>query len=234
MHEQAPFAAFIGIDWADKKHDLCLWVPGTEHRERLVLEHRPAAIQAWAEKMAERFDGAPIAVCLELSDGPIVSALLEHDCFVLFPVQPTLLARYRLAFSPSGAKDDPTDAELALELLLRHPEKLKRLEPESADMRALRRLVETRLALVEDRVRLTNRLTHALKAYFPQVLSWFRDKETSIFADFLERWPSLDAAQRARQDTLVDFFRSGNVRYPAAIERRIEAIRSERPLTTDR
>jgi hypothetical protein len=23
-----PFAAFIGIDWADKKHDICLHVPG--------------------------------------------------------------------------------------------------------------------------------------------------------------------------------------------------------------
>lgn len=31
------------------------------------------------------------------------------------------LARYRQAFSPSGAKDDPQDAELALELMLRYP-----------------------------------------------------------------------------------------------------------------
>jgi len=44
MHKQTPFAAFIGIDWADKKHDLCVWVPGTEQRERLQLEHRPAAL----------------------------------------------------------------------------------------------------------------------------------------------------------------------------------------------
>lgn len=233
MHKQTPFAAFIGIDWADRKHDLCIWVPGTEQRERLQLEHQPTAIQAWAEKMRERFGGAPIAVCLELSQGPIVSALLEQDCFVLFPVQPTVLARYRRAFTPSRAKDDPTDAELALELLLCHPEKLKRLQPESADMRALRRLVETRRTLVDDRVRLTNRLTHALKAYFPQVLTWFRDKDAAIFADFLERWPTLEAAQRARKETLAHFFRAGNVRYTAAIERRIEAIRSESPLTTD-
>jgi transposase len=235
MHkrETPPFAAFIGIDWADKKHDICVWVPGTEERERLVLEHSPCAIQAWAEKLRERFGGAPIAVSLELAQGPIVSALLEHDFFVLFPVQPTMLARYRLAFTPSRAKDDPTDAELALELLLRHPEKLKRLEPESAAMRSLRRLVEARRSLVEDRTRLANRITSALKAYFPQVLGWFRDKEADIFADFLERWPTLESAQRARAETLTDFFRAGNVRYKAAIERRIEAIAAERPLHTD-
>ena len=235
MHkqEESAYAAFIGIDWADKKHDICLWVPGQEQRERLVLEHRPRAIQAWAEQLRERFAGASIAVSLELSQGPIVSALLEHDFFVLFPVQPTTVARYRAAFTPSRAKDDPTDAEIALELLVRHRDKLKRLEPERPAMRSLRRLVEARRDLVHDRTRLTNRVTNALKAYFPQVLEWFRDKEAAIFSDFIERWPTLEAAQRARRDTLESFFRAGNVRRASTIERRIEAIRDERPLHTD-
>jgi hypothetical protein len=228
-----PFAAFIGIDWADKKHDICLVVAGNDKRERSVLEHRPAALRGWADALRERFGGAPIAVCLELSQGPIVSALLEHDFFVLFPVQPTTLARYRNAFTPSRAKDDPTDAEFALELLLRHPEKLARLEQESAAMRTLRCLVETRRSLVDSRVRITNRLITALKAYFPQVVGWFRDKESSVFADFVERWPTLELAQRARDQTLTDFFRSHNVRYQSAIARRISAIRSEQPLTSD-
>ena len=42
--------------------------------------------------------------------------------------------RYREAFSPSGAKDDPSDAELALEVLLTHPERFKPLNPQSAQM----------------------------------------------------------------------------------------------------
>ena len=54
-------------------------------------------------------------------------------------------------------------------------------------MRTLRRLVEARRTLVQDRVRITNRITAALKAYFPQVLDWFRDKEAAVFADFVER-----------------------------------------------
>lgn len=230
MHNPKPdpaFAAFIGIDWADKKHDVCLWVPGTEVRERLVLEHSPRAIKAWADKLRERFGGAPIAVAIELSQGPLVSALLEHDFFVLFPVQPAMLARYRTAFTPSRAKDDPTDAELALDLLLRYPDKVQRLEPESVKMRTLRRLVESRRALVQDRTRLTNKLTNALKQYFPQVLGWFREKDTTIFVAFLERWPTLQAAKKARRETLVAFFRDHNVRYAKTIERRIEAIRAE-------
>jgi hypothetical protein len=84
-----------------------------------------------------------------------------------------------------------------------------------------------------NRVRITNRLIAALKAYFPQVVGWFRDKEAAVFADFVERWPTLELAQRARDQTLTDFFRSHNVRYQTAIARRINAVRSEEPLTSD-
>ena len=153
--KSSAFAAFVGIDWADRKHDICLQVPGTDAVEASVIEHRPKAIEDWAQKLRERFAGRRIAVCLELSQGPIVSALLEHDIFVIFPVNPSTLAKYRRAFTPSRAKDDPTDAAIALELLVRHREKLKPLRHESPNMRALRRLVEARRDLVQDRVRLT-------------------------------------------------------------------------------
>jgi len=87
--------------------------------------------------------------------------------------------------------------------------------------------------LVDDRVRLTNRITAALKSYFPQVLDWFRDKDAAVFADFLERWPTLELARRARRETLTDFFRAHNVRNQAAIDWRLEAIRIEQSLTND-
>jgi len=198
-----------------------------------VLEHRPKAIDAWARQLRERFGGRRIAVCLELAQGPIVSALLEHDFFVIFPVNPSTLAKYRRALVPSGAKDDPTDAALALDFLRRHPEKLAPLRRESDDMRALRRLVEARRDLVQDRVRVTNRLTFTLKDYFPQIVEWFRDKETDVFAAFLERWPSLQAAQRARRETVTAFFHAHNVRRASTIDARIAKIQSERPLTSD-
>ena len=139
QEEASEFAAFVGIDWADRKHDVCLQVAGAETCEVSILEHRPKAIQEWAHKLRVRFHGRRVAVCLELSQGPIVSALLEHDIFVIFPVKPSTLAGYRRTFTPSGAKDDPTDAALALELLRRHREKLVALRRESPNMRALRR-----------------------------------------------------------------------------------------------
>src|SRR5215471_4627558 len=220
------FAAFVGLDWADAKHDICLQAAGTEHREFLSLEHSPEEINAWVQTLRTRFHGQPVAVCLELNKGPIVSALRNYDFLVLFPVNPLTVAKYREAFTPSRAKDDPTDAELQVELLLKHRDKLTPLSPQSPTMRALAQLVESRRRLVGDKVRLTNRLTSALKNYFPQVLQWFDDKDTPLFCDFLRRWPTLKAAQLARRSTLEAFFRGHHVRAADVIDTRLQAIKS--------
>jgi transposase len=229
----AEFAALVGLDWADAKHDVCLHVTGTARREFLSFEHRPEAIDAWVQTLRTRFSGRPVAVCLELNKGPIVSALRQYDFLVLFPVNPLTVARYREAFTPSRAKDDPTDAELQVELLLTHRDKLKPLQPQSPAMRALAQLVEQRRRLVGDKVRCTNRLTSALKNYFPQVLQWFPEKDTAIFCDFLSHWPTLKAAQLARRSTLEGFFRAHHVRSADVIATRLQAIKSAMALTTD-
>lgn len=176
------FTAFIGIDWADAKHDVCVQAADSEQREFDGFPHQVDRIEQWAHSMQQRF-GGPIAVALELSKGPIVSALQKYAFFVLFPVNPSTLAKYREAFKPSRAKDDPTAAELVLDLLRRHPERFKPLRPQSVAMRTLITLVEQRRELIGDKTRFTNRLGNALKQYFPQALEWFDQHDTILFCD---------------------------------------------------
>ena len=214
------FAAIIGIDWADRKHDLCLKSFDSEILEYSILEHKPEAIEDWANDLRLRFEGRPVGICIESRKVPLIHALLKYDFLVLFPVNPQTLCRYRRALVPSSAKDDPSDARLLLELVLRHPDQFKPWQPQSAQMRTLAQLVEHRRTLVADRVRTTNRLTAALKLYFPQALDWFEDKATLVFCEFLEKWPTLQAAKRARKATLERFFHEHNSRYAEVIEKR--------------
>jgi Transposase len=118
------FAACIGLDWGDREHSVCLQVTGSSKVEKWRLKHQPADLESWLLGLRERFEGRPITVCLELTRGPIVSVLLGHEFVTVFPVNPQTLARYREAWSPSGAKDDPSDALLALEVLSKHRDKL--------------------------------------------------------------------------------------------------------------
>ena len=228
------YAAYIAIDWADREHTLCLYDPSTGRKRSSTLKQSPEAISAWATDLRHRYSGRPIAVCLEQSRGPLIYALLQYDFFVLYPIHPKTLAKYREAFSPSLAKDDPTDTDYMLELIIKHRERLRAWRPDDEQTRTLRLLVEHRRRLVGDKTRLSNRMTALLKAYFPQVLSWFPDLDTDIACDFLLQWPSLEALHKVRRATLEKFFRAHHSARQEKLEERLRSIRESIPLTTDR
>ncbi len=230
---EIPFTVYVGIDWADAKHDICVQAAGSEEREFDRIVHKSEQIEVWAQALYQRF-GGPIAVALELTKGPIVSALQKYDFFVIVPIDPIRLASYRKTFTPSGAKDDPSDAEFALDYMMRHPEKLKVLKPQSVPMRKLTYLVEARDRLKGDQSRFVNRLIQALKQYYPQPLDWFSERNTVLFCDFLVQWPTLQKAKRARNKKLEAFFKNHNVRFAHLIEARIDAIKAATPLTHDK
>lgn len=227
------FAAYLGIDWSDQKHDVCLVDTATGSQELSVISHTPEALNEWARSLRSRFKGERVAVCLEQSRGPLIYALLKYDFLVIYPVNPKTLAKFREAFSSSRAKDDPQDAEYLVELLIHHRQHLREWLPDSEQTRVLQLLVEHRRRLVSDQTRISNRLTALLKGYFPQVLQWFPDLRTTLVCDFLLRWPSLDALKGVHRSTLEKFMRSHNSQRKETIEARLSAIKGAAPLTTD-
>ena len=233
--QNTTYTAYVGIDRADKKHDFCIRSAHESDSSKTfgVIPHNPAKIEEWVLSLQEKY-GGKMAFAMELAAGPIVYALQKYDFIDIYPIAPTTLAKYREAFSPSRAKDDPTDAELALDLILRHPERFKMLKPQSTEMRSLIALVEQRRKLVQDKVRVTNRIRSTLKQYYPQSLEVFDRIDTFTFCDFIERWPTLDNVKRARQSTITSFFKDHSIRRKDLIDKRLELINSSMPLTKDK
>ena len=227
------FAAIVGIDWADKKHDICEVPAGSSDYQWSVISSKPDQLHAWAMALEKRYPEQLVAVACELKKGPLIYALSQYRNLILFPINPSSLAKYRKAFFLSGAKDDPGDAFLQTEMLEKHMDRLKPIEAESAEVRALAQLTEYRRKLVQDRVDLTNTISATLKNYYPQVLDWFNEKDTNIFCDFVIRWPSLPQVKRARKKTLIGFFNAHNARYLEVNQRRIDAIKTAVALTDD-
>ena len=224
--------AYIGLDWGDARHSVHLQTPegAIEHVE---LEQKPAVLHDWVAQLQERFAGGTMAVAIEQRKGAVIHALLQYDCFVLYPINPKALARYREAFRTSGAKDDPLDSALLLDLVVRHRDQVRAWVPDTVESRLLQALCEQRRKVVNQRVALTNRLTSLLTQYFPQALDWVGNVASGQACDVLTRWPTLAAVQRARPQTLRQFYRSHNCRKADVIEARLVAIASARPLTTD-
>src|SRR5437879_3789951 len=62
--EPVIYAAWIGLDWADEKHDWSLCAADGKKRQG-QLKSTPEAIELWAADLAREFSGRPVAVALE-------------------------------------------------------------------------------------------------------------------------------------------------------------------------
>jgi transposase len=226
-------AAFLAIDWADEKHAWSLQEARSAKRERGEVEHTPEAIEAWVVEISQRFSGRAIAVAVEQSRGALVFMLSKYEQLHIFPVPPAMTANMRKAFYSSGAKDDPKDADLLLDIVQKHREKLRRLSPDTEATRRIQNLVEERRKLVDQKTALSNSLMAHLKIYFPQIPRWFKDVDSPLVCALLERWPTLEELQRARPATLRKFFLKQ--RQPEEqIESRMKAIGEAMPALKDR
>jgi transposase len=234
LRQEPEFAALVGIDWADRKHAWCVQAAGTTQRESGEVEHTPEAVEAWIGQLCQRFGNRPIAVAVEQVKGALVFMLSKYEPLHLFPVPPVMSAKLRQALYPSGAKDDPRDADLLVDLLLQHRDKLRRLSPDSEATRRVQNLVEERRHLVEEKTAQSNRLTNHLKIYFPQMLEWFDRLDTELVCALLEQWPTLEELQKVPPSRLRAFFRKQRCHYPELVERRLIGIRQAMPAIRDR
>ena len=231
--QEPQFAAFLAIDWADQKHVWSLQSADCGLRERGEVEQTPEAIEAWVAQIGQRFGNRPIAVAVEQRRGALVFLLSKYEQLHIFPVPPAMTANLRKAFYSSGAKDDPKDSDLLLDIVLLHREKLRRLSPDTEDTRLLQNLVEERRKLVDEKTGQSNRLLAHLKVYFPQIPQLFEDVGSPLVCDLLERWPTLQQLQKARPADLRKFFRQHHCYKQELIESRVKAIASALPALGD-
>lgn len=228
------FAALIGLDWADQKHDVALRAQGAEHVETSILHHDPQAIADWVSALRQRFGPGPIALCLEQARGALIYALMGYEHLVLYPINPKTLAKLRAALHPSGKKDDPVDADLLLALLEKFGPQLTPWKPDDATTRQLMLLVEARRGFVDQRTGLINQLQSVLKSYFPQALALLgEDLSSPLATDFLKKWPTLDAVQKAKPNVVRAFYYGHNSRRPERIQERLQLIAQAVALTGD-
>lgn len=231
---ETDYAAFVGVDWADQKHEFCLQVAGQNQKESGTFEQKPEVIGPWVAKLRERFGGRPVAVAIEQSRGALIHALLSYDFLVIYPLHPNTVSNFRKAFKSSGCKDDPLDTEQILEILTKHRGLLKPLSPDTVETRLLGRLVEDRRKLVDLRTSHIEALGAVLKESFPQALELVSGNLKSRLAhDLLMKWPTFQQFQQAKPSTIKRFFYGHNVRSPQIIEKVLKLAQGAQPLTAD-
>ena len=194
MNEQP--ALFVGIDWADQKHDIYV-IDRSGMGFHQELKQSAENIDAWVGELLELAGGRPIALMLEQSRGALVYALMFRKNVLLYPVNPKQLARYRESY-PGGGKNDPTDAMYLARMLRERITTLTAWQPDDESTRLLAQLSEQRRKILGGQVKLRQQLTALLKSYFPLVLELFgKEHQLPLLLSVVGRWPDPRKLRRA-------------------------------------
>lgn len=164
---------FVGIDWAEKHHDVCI-----VDRDGLILARSRVAdgvegISKLHEMVADHVEEPENAVVgIELDRGLLVGALVAAG-YEVFAINPLSVDRYRDRHSTSGAKSDPGDAKVLADIVRtdRHNHRQVAGDSELAD--AIKLLARTHQNFVWQWQRLVNRLRSHLREFYPQALEGF-------------------------------------------------------------
>lgn len=222
---------FVGIDWADKKHDL-YWIHADGRSGRREIEQSPEAVEELVIQITEMAGGGPVVVALEKSRGPLQFGLMFRQGITLYPIDPKQFARYRDSFASSGAKSDQGDAFLLARMLRERYRDLKPLTPDDEPTRRIAHLCQARRQLVDDSTRLKLQLQALLKTYFPSLLT-FGDVAGDLVLEVLRRWPDPRQFRRAHPKALKSLFRKHGLRKDEQLQERIDAVRNTTLLTRD-
>jgi transposase len=229
---EKPIRAWIGIDWADEKHDVSLYEVASGKQESGIIRQSPEALQQWLGQLRARYAGGYVAVVLEQGRGGLLNALMGCEFLVLYIINPKSLSSFREAFYSSGATSDPVDAELMRDMVRQNPARFRAWRPDDVLTRSLRLLTEGRRHLVNQSTALTNQLTALLKGYYPQALRWVGRLDSVWACDFLEQWPTLQSLQSSNRRQILRFY-AQHPRLWLDLDEQLRQIQDAQALTRD-
>lgn len=227
---QNEIGLWIGIDWADEKHDAFVITPDGEGQHE-TFKQTAESIERWLAEKLEQSRGKPIAILIEKSSNGIFHALMLRDNVVLYPINPRQFAKYRESYQNAGSKDDKNDARLLARMLCERQSVLKPFQADDESTRLLDHLCRNRRKLVDQRAKSVVRLQSHLKASFPLLLELGISINVAIA--LLKRWPDPRQIKRASVTILGRVLREAGIRNKAKVEDLIHQIRQSKLLTRD-
>ena len=198
---------FVGIDWGEKTHQVCLCNASGEVRGSRAFSHNGRGLEALVRWLRKQTGAAPatVAVAIERPDGPVVATLREAG-FCVHALNPRQSNRLREIYSHAGNKDDELDARVLAWGLRSNTAVFRRVQGHPELIERLRERTRTADKLLREKVRQCQRIRNSLLDYFPQMLAVAGDMQNlgkPFFVELWERAPTPAAARKLRRSTLM-------------------------------
>jgi hypothetical protein len=167
---------FVGVDWAEAHHDVCVLDAEGKVLGRMKVADTFAGIGELhalvAQHLADDEDTDQVFVGIEKDRGLIVTALVAAG-YQAYGINPMASARYRDRHHTSGAKSDPGDAKVLADLVRTDRQNHRPVAGDSALVNAVQVLARAHQNIIWSRQRQVNALRSSLKDYYPGALEAF-------------------------------------------------------------
>ena len=187
---------FVGVDWAETHHDVCVMSEDGQVLEQRRVSHSVAGIgELHALVAGHAGEGEPVAAGIEVDRGLVVTALLAAG-YQVYAVNPLASSRYRDRHATSGAKSDRGDAKVLADLVRTDRHNHRQVAGDSDLAEAVKVLARAHQSAIWSRQRQVNALRSALREYYPAALAAFgTDLAASDAVAVLALAPTPDAGR---------------------------------------
>jgi len=197
---------YIGIDWADDHHDIHVTDDSAAPLDSFSIPHSYDGMKKLRERLGKSSsDPGNVLVAVESHQGLLIYALLEAG-YLLYPINPKAMDRYRDRYRMSSSKSDPKDAMVLANILRTDLHLYKPLPRETVADARLKQLARSHKSLGQQKTKMLNQLTTQLKSYYPIALRLFSRLDHKITLAFLDRFPTPEKAAAASLEDLRKFF----------------------------
>ena len=199
---------YIGIDWSEKKHDICYMHANGEVLRYLQILHSMDGFVA-LDKAREELgvEATDCVVGLETAHNPLVDYLWDQGYLRIIVLPPKVVKSSQGRYRQSGARDDPWDARLIADILRTDQKRYTVWQPDRPLTRQIRSAVRMLSHLNKELVRNSNRLRAVLLRYYPAVLELFARLDAPVTLAFVQAYPTPQAAANLSYDDFVSFLR---------------------------
>ena len=221
----ASYSHFVGFDWAKDHHEIVVIDRDGHIVLDLQIGHHAEGWHRLREKLVRLAgpDLSAVAVAIETNCGPAVEKLLELGCCV-YPLNPKSAQRYRDRKAPSGNKTDHLDAWSFADALRTDGHGWRQLKPDDPMVQELRLLCRDEVQLIGQRTALVNQLQQALVEFYPAALEAFDDWTIPACWEFVIRFPTPSALEKAGKQAWQKFLHTHQLYRPETYKKRLESF----------
>jgi transposase len=188
---------FLGVDWAEEHHDVCLLDGEGNRLEKARVPEGIEGVRRIHALVANHAEEpSDVAVGIETDRGLLVGALVGAG-YQVYAVNPLAVNRYRERHAVSRAKSDKADAKLLADLVRtdRYNHRLVRGDSQAA--LAVRALARAHQAQIAARQRQANQLRNTLREFYPAALQILgTDLDSKLAAALLSKAPTPTAGRK--------------------------------------